>query len=77
MTTPKGFNHISQDVYFNPSTNEIVIVGELDDEDETHNCDHMGCSSVNHVVFRGKLATWRYSPPTKKREPYFYKGVSV
>jgi len=23
-------------------TNEIVVIGEVDEEDETHNCEHMG-----------------------------------
>lgn len=38
------------------SDHEIVITGMPDDEDENHNCDHMGCSSINHVLYRGPLS---------------------
>lgn len=31
---------------------EIVICGYPESED--HNCDKMGCSSVNHVIYRFK-----------------------
>ena len=34
--------------------NEIIIFGEPEDsEDDAHNCDEMGCSSVQHVLLRG------------------------
>lgn len=31
---------------------EIIVCGEP--KDENHNCDEMGCSTVNHVLFRFK-----------------------
>lgn len=41
------------EVYVSP--HEIVVTGMPDEDDENHNCDHMGCSSVNHVLFRSPL----------------------
>ena len=35
--------------------NEIVITGTPVDEDEKHNCDEMGCSSVEHILLRGQF----------------------
>lgn len=34
---------------------ELIVLGTPDDEDESHNCDAMGCSSVSHVLFRFPL----------------------
>ena len=34
--------------------NEIMIIGQPEDsDDESHNCDQMGCSSIEHVLYRG------------------------
>lgn len=33
---------------------EIIICGEPEENDESHNCDQMGCSSVSHVLYRFK-----------------------
>ena len=34
--------------------NEIMIIGwPQDGDDENHNCDQMGCSSIEHVLYRG------------------------
>ena len=30
----------------------LILIGTPDDEDENHNCDVAGCSSLNHVVYR-------------------------
>ena len=35
--------------------NEIVITGVPDSDDEVHNCDAMGCNSVEHVLLRGQF----------------------
>ena len=35
------------------SGNEIIITGAPDDNDEGHNCDEMGCSSLEHILLRG------------------------
>lgn len=37
------------------SENEMVITGTPDEDDETHNCDELGCSSVNHVLYRQSI----------------------
>jgi hypothetical protein len=34
---------------------EIVITGSPISDDENHNCDMMGCSSISHVLYRTKL----------------------
>ena len=74
LKTPNGFANISNNIaFFNPNSNEIVVIGRVDEDDETHNCDHMGCSCVQHVVFRGKLSSWNYSPPAKREAPYVYQ----
>jgi hypothetical protein len=31
---------------------EFVIIGRPDPDDESHNCDALGCSSVAHVIAR-------------------------
>jgi hypothetical protein len=31
---------------------QIIVCGEPKDNDESHNCDHMGCSTLNHVLYR-------------------------
>lgn len=36
------------------TNSQYVIIGEVDDEDESHNCDEMGCGSFSHVVARFK-----------------------
>jgi hypothetical protein len=41
------------------SPNEIVVCGIPDEDDESHNCDEMGCSSVSHVIARHKLPAVR------------------
>jgi hypothetical protein len=35
---------------------ELIVVGEPESDEEGHNCDAMGCSSVSHVVYRSALA---------------------
>ena len=49
--TPRGYEKIDCEVFINHSTGEIVIIGEVDEEDEIHNCDEMGCSR-DHVILR-------------------------
>lgn len=34
--------------------NDFVITG-IPIEDSEHNCDHMGCNSMDHVLYRGVL----------------------
>ncbi len=38
--------------------NEIIITGcpkEEDDEQLHHNCDEMGCNSIEHILLRGQF----------------------
>ena len=42
------------------SDGKIVITGWPDEDDESHNCDAMGCSSVSHVIFRADYADSDY-----------------
>lgn len=53
MEIPKGYKEITdtvEGVFI--SDREIIITGIPDEDDENHNCDAMGCSSVSHVLFR-------------------------
>ena len=34
---------------------EVIICGFPDEDDETHNCDQMGCSTLSHVMHRFNL----------------------
>lgn len=34
---------------------EIVITGFPGCDDEAHNCDAMGCGSMEHILLRGQL----------------------
>lgn len=52
---PKGFKEIKNVEGVYVSDNEIVITGIPDPDDEKHNCDTLGCSSVSHVLFRAKF----------------------
>lgn len=47
-TIPKGA--ILRECY--ETDTEIVVCGMPRNDDESHNCDEMGCSSVSHVLYR-------------------------
>lgn len=47
VATPEGAR---QHTCFITEEGEIIVLGNPEDED--HNCDAMGCSSVSHVIFR-------------------------
>lgn len=32
--------------------NQIIVCGCVGEGDESHDCDEMGCSFINHVVYR-------------------------
>lgn len=36
---------------------ELIVTGWPDPQDENHNCDALGCTSVSHVLFRFPLPT--------------------
>lgn len=53
---PNGFVEMKNATSVFISDDEIVILGTPDEEvNEEHNCDYMGCSSVEHVIFRAKF----------------------
>ena len=52
---PKGYKELERVTSVYVSDREIVVTGVPDTDDETHNCDFMGCSSVSHVIFRAKI----------------------
>lgn len=49
------------EVWINDAKDRIVVLGRPAtetadyDEEKDHNCDAMGCSSVGHVILRGKV----------------------
>lgn len=49
---PEDWKEVTASVYV--KGREIVITG-TPEEDSAHNCDHMGCGSIEHVLYRGKL----------------------
>ena len=54
LTVPKDFMEVETDgVFYNPKTGEIVVCGQPEDDDESHNCDEMGCATLSHVLLRG------------------------
>ncbi len=54
---PKGFEEVKNitGVYINKRDRVLVITGQSDSDDEFHDCDRMGCSSVGHVLFFSNL----------------------
>lgn len=61
MDIPKGYKEIDFDSVTGifVSEKEIVITGFPKSDDETHNCDYMGCSSISHVIFRADITNIR------------------
>jgi hypothetical protein len=54
--TPAGFVEMKNVTAVFMGDDEIVILGTPDEEvNDLHNCDDMGCSSVEHVIFRAKF----------------------
>ena len=36
--------------------NEIIITGSIEDgDDQKHDCDEMGCGSMEHILLRGQF----------------------
>ena len=52
---PEGWSEIKNvtGVFINKNEKRIVITGCPGANDEKHNCDQMGCSSVSHVILFG------------------------
>lgn len=62
---PEGWHEVKNITGVFRKGNEIVICGVPESEDEEHNCDYMGCSSVSCVLLRGSFSYMRigYSEP--------------
>lgn len=35
--------------------NQLIVTGIPHEDDEEHNCDHMGCSSLECVLYRATI----------------------
>lgn len=55
LRIPNGYRELKNIDSVFISDGKIVITGEPDEDDESHNCDAMGCTSVSHVIFRADL----------------------
>lgn len=56
---PSRFTEL-ENVQVYVSDDQVVITGIPNEDDEEHNCDVMGCSSVNHVLYRfAVLPSWQ------------------
>jgi hypothetical protein len=55
MEAPEGYREIKNVSNVFVSDVDIVITGYPEEDDESHNCDEMGCSSVSHVLFRAYI----------------------
>ena len=53
MEIPKGYEEIKNVTGVYRKDGQIVICGIPDEDNEIHDCDYMGCSSISHVLFRG------------------------
>jgi hypothetical protein len=47
---------------------EFVICGEVDSDDESHNCDAMGCGSFSHVIARIPKVDLLFGWPAEQSE---------
>jgi hypothetical protein len=66
-TVPEGFEPI--EAFYNPATGICFIHGPLDCNDESHDCDLMGCGSVTpHVTYCGPLPTGNAMPTPTSEE---------
>lgn len=52
MNMPDKYKEIENISGVFVSENEIVVTGTPHEDDDNHNCDVMGCSSVSHVIYR-------------------------
>lgn len=52
---PKGYKEIEDVDGVFVSDGEIVVTGQPKEDDENHDCNVMGCSSVSHVLFRARI----------------------
>ena len=56
LEVPDGYKEVTEivtGVFVNEKTGEIVITGIP--ETVLHNCDQMGCGSIDHVIYRCRV----------------------
>jgi hypothetical protein len=54
---PKGFKEVKNaTAYINEEIGRLAILGQPNDDDESHYCDYMGCSSISHVLYIGRVS---------------------
>lgn len=51
MRVPAGYQRV--DAYSDGKV--LILLGSPDSNDESHNCDEMGCGSMDHVLYRFNL----------------------
>jgi hypothetical protein len=53
---PEGYIEIKdiEAVYINEKTKDVIILGQPEEEDESHDCDYMGCG-WSHVLIRARI----------------------
>lgn len=68
--TPEGYYRLmGAEVYSNGKY--LVILGDPDPEDDSHNCDAMGCCTMSHVLFEAEIperAQGALTPPRQATE---------
>lgn len=52
--------------------NKAILVGSPDSDDESHDCDRMGCSTVVHVLARLPFVDVRGNPNVKNLHDALY-----
>jgi len=53
---PKGWRELKDCcVHINESNTEIVITGMPQQDSDNHNCDQMGCGTLDHVILKCKI----------------------
>lgn len=56
--------------------NEIIITGNPEEEEDFyHNCDEMGCTSVEHVLLRGQFRFLQKGYDAAKQEKVVIEEV--
>jgi hypothetical protein len=45
---------------------EVIVMGWPKEDDETHNCDVMGCGTLSHVIYRLPLPDTQPEPEERR-----------
>lgn len=63
---PKGYRKL-EEVYTDGK--QIVVIEWPEENDENHNCDALGCSSLWHVKYRAEIPMWQRVTPDPDEAP--------